>query len=493
MNQSSPSPSPANAVPSGSADAPAPPIAAHAPAPVRRRGQRLFNVGLGAIILTLAGYTFTADVADPLHLYLGLLIIILSVIPGLRWARQANFSLPLFEAFMLTSINTYAIPLLSGHQALKNFSTETLTLAALGVILFQGVAIFTYISVRARVQRTPFWREAIVNENISYKLGYGIAITTAYTFADNFTSLIPGQLAGPLRAFAYGIGIVATFLQCRLWGAGILPKSEKNFFLVLTTTQIILSWSSLFLVGGVSVIVLGLLGYVTGGKKIPVLFLVVSLPCIAVLHNGKSAMRGKYWEQQAPMPTLAAVPAFFQEWISYGLDPEIQAQRNDSNRLLERTSLFHIMCLVVANTPAQQPFLNGTTYAQIPGQFVPRFFWPEKPVGHISTYTLAIYYGLQVEEDTTKTTIGFGLLTEAYANFGFFGLAILGVFIGAGSKYVSVSAASSPLLSYGGILMVVLMAWSFQTEMTMSIWLSSLFQGCVAVLGLLYVTRHYLK
>jgi hypothetical protein len=41
-------------------------------------------------------------------------------------------------------------------------------------------------------------------------------------------------------------------------------------------------------------------------------------------------------------------------------------------------------------------------------------------------------------------------------------------------------------------LLVLLMAWSFQTELTLSIWLSSLFQAAVAVLGMPFVLRNFL-
>src|SRR5208282_5564556 len=126
--------------------------------------------------------------------------------------------------------------------------------------------------------------------------------------------------------------------------------------------------------------------------------------------------RAKYWEGRAPAPTMMELPDFFGEWVVDGL---ATTQRGEAPiekvSLLDRTSLIQILCLVVSNTPDRLPFLDGQTYAQIPAQFVPRFFWPEKPVGHISTYTLAVYYGLQNIEDTQKTTIGFGMLTEAYA------------------------------------------------------------------------------
>jgi hypothetical protein len=151
-----------------------------------------------------------------------------------------------------------------------------------------------------------------------------------------------------------------------------------------------------------------------------------------------------------------------------------------------------MICLVVDNTPDRLPYLDGLTYGQIPGQFVPRFFWADKPVAHISTYTLSIYYGLQRPEDTKKTTIAFGLLAEAYANFGFYGVGLLAAFFAVCLKKYGRWAQESPILSYAGLLLVLLMAWSFQTELTLSIWLSSLFQAAIAVLGVPFLLRHFL-
>jgi len=458
-----------------------------------RRSRKLFGYGVGGIVAGIIYYTYNAKVDDPTHLYLGQMMIVLSVLPSLMWAQKAQFGLPLFEVFMLTGINTYAIPLLSGHQALRTFAPGVITLAAMGVVLFQLVANATFVFTKARPKKTAFWRAEIVTKAISRFLGYGMLITTGYTMIVGFTDMIPHNLEGIIRAVSYGVGIIATFIQCRRWGEGNLPHSEKISFAILLTLQVIFSWATLFLVGGISIMLLGLLGYVSGSKKIPLLILLVVMPLIALLHNGKSAMRQKYWEDAEPMPKITGLPAFFIEWVDYGLDPEIQSKRTESNRLLERTSLFHIMCLVVAVTPDHLPYLHGETYAQIPGQFVPRPLWENKPVGHISTYTLAIYYGLQRVEDTKKTTIGFGLLTEAYANFGFFGLAFLGAAFGFYFKSISVWASESPILSYGGMLMVVLMAWSFQTEFTLSIWLSSLFQACIVVVGVPFFLRNFFR
>ncbi len=85
-------------------------------------------------------------------------------------------------------------------------------------------------------------------------------------------------------------------------------------------------------------------------------------------------------------------------------------------------------------TPDPLPHLDGLTYQDTLGQFVPRFPLADKPRGHVSTYTLSIYYGLQDEEATGTTTIAFGLLPEGFANFGFLGMVLLGIFSAARSS-----------------------------------------------------------
>ena len=456
----------------------------------------LFSGGLLALAVTLGYFAFNAKVDDPLHLYLGLLIIVGAAYPSLQWAKRDDRKFPVFEVLLLTAINTYAIPLLSGHEGLQAYPNETITVAALGVILYLAVANAAFAITRARPKRTRNWTEEIVSSNIADYLAYGMIITTAYTMINLLTTWIPADLNGPVRAVCYGVGIISTFIQSRMWGLGTLAHHRKASFLVQIFLQVFFNWAALFLIQGISILVLALLGFISGGKKIPILALAITLPIIGVLHNGKSMMRSKYWEGGAPMPSLAGIPAFYSEWIGYGLnlskDGESAEDHHKGAKLLERTSLFHVLCLVVDNTPERQPYLEGATYAFVPGQFVPSFFWKDKPRAHVATNYLSVYYGLQDENSTNKTTIAFGMLAEAFANFGFFGIASLGAIFGIFLKKIGEWATYSPILSYPGLLLVVLMAWSFQSELTMAAWLSSLYQACMAVLGVPFVMRNFL-
>lgn len=488
---------PATSPPSSPGPDATPPATADIPAeatrPRRPRSSRLFGGGVFAVLAAIAFFAVNSKSEDILHLYLGLMMLVGATLPSLLWARRADFRFPVFEVFMLTGINTYAIPLLTGHEQLSLYSGDTVTIAAFAVVIFQIIANVVYASTRGIPKRSPVWTEEVISRNITDYLAYGMAVTTAYTIVSGFTDWIPRDLNSVLRAACYGVGIISTFIQCRMWGQNTLPHYRKGIFVFQLALQVMFSWAALFLIGGMSILVLALVGYVSGGKKIPFLAIALVLPVVAVLHNGKSMMRDKYWEGRAPQPTISELPAYFSEWVDYGLNPpENQTGGRETTRVLDRSSLFHIMCLVVSQTPEKRPFLGGETYAFVPGQFIPSFFWKGKPPVHIATNTLSVYYGLQVMEATVKTTIAFGLLTEAYANFGLFGSALLGGIFAFVFKKFGDWTTYSPILSYPGLVLIVLMAWSFQTELTLAAWLSSLYQACVVVLGIPFIIRNFI-
>ena len=250
-------------------------------------------------------------------------------------------------------------------------------------------------------------------------------ISTSYAFISSFyPNLIPKDYNSIIRAISLGIGMVTVFAESWRWGNGQTSPIGILFLCLMVGIQVISSFATLFLVGGISLLALALIGYVSGARKLPLLATALLFAIAALLHNGKSTMRAKYWEgeQRWVSRELQDMPSFMTEWIEAGLNPSREDEEKAmAKKLLERSSLFHILCLVVDNSPDPLPFLGGQTYAYIPGQFVPRFFWPEKPHAHIATDVLCIYYGLQNEETVRSATIGFGMICEAYANFGMLG------------------------------------------------------------------------
>ncbi len=459
-----------------------------------QRGRKLFNTGLALLAVALVYLGYNAQVADPLHLYLGLTIFTLSFIPGLLWAKSGGSRFPVFEPILLLCANAYAIPLLNGQEQLMLYAPEVITKASLAVILFQVCAITSYNAIRGQPGRSRFWTESILSEQIERFIVYGLALSTGYVAVSLFTDWIPAGISSVLRAVFFGVGILCTFISSQRWGRGELTQSDKTVLLCTLIPQLILQTVELLLVASISLMGIALLGYLSGSKRIPWVALIGSFAILAVLNNGKGPMREKYWEQKLPTPTIAQLPAYYAEWINHGLattDDRLSGEKKKSSgrKLLERTSLMHILCLVVDWSPSRQDFLYGETYGYVLPQLIPRFLWPDKPRSHVATYRLSIYYGLQDEDATNATTIAFGMLSEAYANFGMIGAGALGLFWGVTLKKLQVLSQHSPMFSQAGLMMILLTAWAFAIELTMAVWISSLFQALIIVLAIPLLIR----
>lgn len=462
-----------------------------------QRGRRLFSTGLALLGCALAYLAYNAKVADVLHLYLGLTIFTLSFVPGLLWAKSGGSRFPVFEPIMLLCANTYALPLLNGQEQLALYSSDIITKAGLAVLLYQICAITAYNAIRGQPGRSRFWNESILSHQMERFIVYGLILSTAYVVVSTFyPNVIPAGISSVLRAVFFGIGILCTFISTQRLGRGELNHSDKTVLFATLIPQMVIQTVELLLVATISLMGIAFLGYLSGSKRIPWVALIFAFGALAVLNNGKTPMRAKYWEQKLPTPAISELPAFYAEWIGHGLDTsdttlDGEKKKSSGRKLLERTSLVHMLCLVIDWTPDRQPYLAGETYGYVLPQLIPRFLWPDKPRSHVATYRLSIYYGLQDEDATNATTIAFGMLPEAYANFGLIGAGLLGLFWGISLKKLQVLSLNSPMFSQAGLMMILLTAWAFAIELTMAAWISSLFQALIIVLGVPLLIRAF--
>jgi hypothetical protein len=103
------------------------------------------------------------------------------------------------------------------------------------------------------------------------------------------------------------------------------------------------------------------------------------LPVIGVLHNGKSMMRDKYWEGNAPSPTITELPAYYSEWIGYGLQTlrgtDRPAAKPPRSSIAPRFSTYSVWSFP---SPLKHFLTLGAKPMRLcPGQFIPSFFWKE--------------------------------------------------------------------------------------------------------------------
>jgi len=459
-------------------------------APQSNRGKQLRNTAWIAAGLLL-GYSLVRGWG--LHgnqLPLCLVCVLLAVWPALRWVRSQPYRFPAFEAFMLTCVTAYALPLVNEHASAMSYGDDIVSLAMLSVVIFQACAVFAFIRTRAVERRSKFWTEPLFSRDIRRWLPVGIWLHVGYLVTGTFTSLIPADLDSILRAVFFGISTACSFLLGRYWGDAQLPAYMKLNVCAALILEVLLQLMSLYLITSIAGLIVFFLAYVSAGRRIPWVTLAAVFVVFSILHNGKTSMREKYWAEGTSSVGVTEMPAFFSEWIGHGLEAQKDEVRTaQENRLLERASLLQMLCRVVDATEHRVPLLMGETYGFILPQLVPRIMWPDKPSGQETTKRLSTYFGLQDENSTRTTSIAFGTLAEAYANFGLMGMACFGLLVGWAAKVISIWTRNCPLLSNGGFIMILVMAWSIQVEFPLSVWIASLYQATICVLLLPYVAR----
>lgn len=467
------------------------------------RSRRLAIAGYLALGLAAGFFWLNSPWSDILVTFAGVAILVLGILPFLLWLHRNDQAYPLPELMQFTVVPFYALPLLTAHEEVARYPESVILSAAGIVLLFQVCCLLGTLLVDRnyveRPSRHSWWTEDILAENSMRFSGYTLILTTVWLIVGAFTHWIPSELTGTFRAVFFGIGIISAFIQARLWGSDLLNQTQKGIFLVNVVLQFFLMNLSLVLVTNMVMSLLMLVGYFSSARRLPLLVCAIALPAFAVLHAGKHKMRDLYWGESGRGDVgLLQVPAFYSEWIGYGVakllktseDPDIASKRSS---LLERASLIQLVCYAVDTVPDRAPYLGGSSYSYVLPQVIPRFLWPEKPSPNDSVKILSVQLGVLSAEQAETTSIGYGLITEAYANIGYYGPILLGLAIGWALRKVARGTASAGTLSGGGIFRILVLAWCLSAETTMAVWLSSFYQACIAIYFPLFVYNSFVK
>ncbi len=455
--------------------------------------QRLHKLGCLALVAAVV-WSFYVNSGDfALRTVLGIGIIILSSLPALAWASKRHAWFPAFEISMLTCIPFYAVPLLSSHAELSPYPEAIVNEAAFLVLLYIVAANAGFLMLRNPAQAPPWALSSLVPQEALRYIPVGVVLNTIYIYVSSMENIIPTAYDGTLRALFFGLGILCTFILARLLGQGELSRGTAVFFIGNLIAQVVILFSQLYLINGLSLVILAFIAYSAAQRRVPWTILIVFVSVVALLHNGKSEMRRIYWEEAKPAPTLLELPGFFSEWVGYSLETDAHDADDGlaQSSLFDRASLIQMLCLSVNRVPATLPYLTGESYVDIPAQIIPRFMWPGKPSSLLANVRLALYFNLVSLESAFRVSIAFGIISEAYINFGYIGVAALGLLFGLTLKRIAQLAQNAPQFSALGVLMILLTAWSFQIELVLATWMASLFQAAVVCIGLPLVYRRF--
>ena len=469
------------------------PILLNHPIVVRKQRRPLLRTFWVVILILFVWQIFTNETNSPLESILGAsLIAFAALLPLYLWCSGKALGLPIFPLFALTYLWTYALPLVSNHPQIITYSPDAHLFSSVTVAGFLVLGTFIWLQfVKSPPDIPKSYRILMGNKSNGFLFFFIIAsIFFNMSFLGGWF-LLEGGIIALIRGAILGFNILAVFVLSYRCGNRELSKQEANRFLFLLVLYLVTNAASLLLVGVLSAVLLGTMAFIFGRNRVPWLAIILAAILILPLHYGKGDMRAKYWKpNQSHFVQPWEYPAWYDEWIGYSLDylskspDEKTKKRQDFS---ERSSLMHLLLMAQDRTPREVPYLQGDTYSIIPQLLVPRFLNSNKIRSHEGTYRLNIHYGLQTREATLTTTIGWGLLNEAFANFGLLGCAGLAIILGAAYGQATRWAMHTSIVSSRSLFAVLLMGYAFQTEFSAGVYVAALFQSVVPLVMLTFV------
>lgn len=440
---------------------------------------------IAAVIATWHAYTIAID--PSLRVVGSALISAAALLPAYMWCRGALSGIPIVPAYGLTFILKYGYalagddPIITVYGETAGFQAGLLVAVFLLLLTLAAFGIQKVVRApRGPVRAMPPGR----GDSMIVTLIFLASIYLVGQVGQWYSTV--GGIHSIIRSALTGLASVGIFVLAYRWAAGELDGFTKRLFAFGLALYMVANSMSLFMVEMMAAAALAVFAYVIGGGRVPWKWLLAMFGLFVVLHAGKGEMRTEYWWSNYKAVQIYDYPWFLAEWLGYGWEALKAAPQDDddSGSFSERMTLVPLLMKVQAETPEKRPYLLGETYAHLPALLVPRVLYPDKPYAHKGSHLLSVYYGLQTPEATERSTIAWGLLTESYANFGIAGVVVLALALGAIYGGVAKMASEVPLLSLRTLIAIVFTAVALQSDGTLAIHVSTLFQTLIVVFAM---------
>ncbi len=450
----------------------------------------VFWLGIGLLLMANASTLQQVDLATAVG---AIAIGAASLYPLYLWCAGQVQGFPVFPFFTLTYLWTFALPLLSQNPNVTQYAPAAHLTAALTTVLFLGCGTVVWLQWVKTTQPVPrSYRALQTSQAESFFIGLIGAGALLNMYILGGWSGIPDRLFTIVRGAILGFTFLGCFIVAYRSGARQLTPFKQQLFVLCLSLNILTAAASLVLKTALTLFFISIVAFVVGGRRLPVVALLVGLLLLLPLHSGKHEMRAKYWQAETSHYIQPwDYPAWFQEWIGYALaalgqqPARYEPPKEEKESFVERSSIIHMLMQAQAKIPQQYPYVGGQTYAIIPQLLIPRALSPNKIRSHEGTHMLNIHIHRQTYEDTLRTTIAWGLLPEAYANFGLVGCAGVGALLGAFYGWVTRSAIGTPSFSGRSLFCVLVLSLAIAaTEWTAGVYAASLFQAAMPLLGL---------
>lgn len=428
------------------------------------------------------------------------------------WSAAAT-GLPLLPLFVAQNLVIYGVPILAGHETILEYPQSYVLKAGAEVLVLNlSIAAFWRLAMRMLHLSGPYSYvfHDINREGIRgwRKMGFSmISAVTAFQvllglhLIDGVYALLPSGMDSLINTLLSVVSACGFFLIAVVLGGGQLGRMEKLAFWCLLAVNTFISASAFLLAGAAAYLFSVAVGIFWSSGKVPWRYLAVCMGALTFLNIGKATMRERYWgtdESRNADIALGQMPACYAEWATVSLnaimgnDESNGAEQPDSGSaprknqtLLDRIdNLQNLLFVIEAMDAGHISPLEGRTYTLIPPLLVPRILWPDKPRSHEGQVMLNVHFGRQDLNSTFTTYIAWGLLPEAYGNFGpMAGALLLGAFLGVFFAWVEKRTARKLLVSTEGLLSLsLLMNLLNSFEMVASVLVTSTFQSMMVIL-----------
>ena len=420
--------------------------------------------------------------------FAGAVLFLATLLPGWFWCTGRVQGLPIYPIFAISFIPTYVTPLWQGHSALAQYTANEINTAAWTVAGFLLIGALFWQQMAVRAVGVPHAVRMIDLKKSENILLFCIFAELAFELLSFFFYQLSGGAVAAIRGFATSAGRMGIFVFSYQMAQGELSPWKKGLFLGALSLLVIQETASLVLANVIPTIGIAFSAYVLGSGKIPWKAMGATVAVISILHAGKYEMRDLYHSGEKSSGGIMAYPAYFAEWIGYGLKNLGMGKKGEEKREVssakERGSLIQLMIKIQTMTPDKVPYLQGVSYEFIPSLLIPRILSPTKKWAHTGNMILSLHYGILDQEGIWFTSVAFDPVMEAYANYGFIGVLALAVIIGFFIGWATKLTIHVPMLSFGflfGVLVIAAVIGSFNTT---GVFVTVLWQSFLALAGL---------
>jgi hypothetical protein len=301
-------------------------------------------------------------------------------------------------------------------------------MSTLGVAAFSAGALFVAPFIQRRLRRTP---EQTVPPSRAIATTYVVLGIVAYFLLGTALSRVPSVTS----LLATGWGLINIGLALHLWSAWVGRERWRFVTLLLAVSLLpLMTLVTHGFVGYGAVAVLTVLAFVAGYYQprwrvvaAGVLLVYLALSVFVTYMRDRTAIRDVVWGGEAFQNRMAVIYATFTDF-------ELFSPWNPEHlwRIDRRLNQNYLVGVAIHSiNGGDVPYARGATIWSAATGFVPRIFWPEKPVQAGSGSIVSDYTGLRFGPGTS---VGVGQVMESYINFGaagvFVGLLLIGSLVG---------------------------------------------------------------